>query len=198
MSTCEWLWGTEQQTVKLTVSDTKQNPMGDQNMSFEVFIARLPGDLPEIIHLGFELQQSQTETWMAEVVWEIEGGEYDGHLIIEILNSGKNGEDLPYVDETTHLRYWQVKVESMEETPVDPAFKLKSEGLHRIQRLMAEQYESMPEVENVDAEVKEMIEASAQLFYEERQAQARGETLHENDPEHPPFTDERGEFDPGD
>jgi hypothetical protein len=110
MSTCEWLWNTEKQAVKLTVSATRQNPVdGDQGLEFEVFLDKLPQD-----QLGFHLVQSEHEMWSAWVVWEIEGGPHDGDLLIEILNSGKNGEDLPYVDETTGLRYWQVSVEKDE------------------------------------------------------------------------------------
>jgi hypothetical protein len=113
MSTCKWLWNTERQVAKMRVANTLQNPCGDQNMEFEVFIDKLPGD-----QLGFHLDttENETDTWMAQVVWEIEDGKFDGHLIIEVLQNAGGGDglkfDLPYTDETTGLRFWQVAIET--------------------------------------------------------------------------------------
>lgn len=132
MSTCRWLQETEKQVVKMRIANTLQNPSGDQNMEFEVFITKLPGD-----ELGFHYptSKSDADTWMAQVVWEIQDGKFDGHLIIEVLQNAGAGDglkfDLPYTDETTGLRFWQVALEMDEESVemIDPAFKLNEQDM---------------------------------------------------------------------
>lgn len=174
MSTCRWLQETEQQVVKLIISDTRQNPDGDQKVPFEAYIMRLPGD-----QLGFYLDQAQDDRWEAWVLWEIEGGPFNGDLIIEVINPGLNEEGLPYVDEMTGLRYWQVKVDEPE--------------------IVYGPIESMPVVDEADI-AWDLIKrvggtTSGDKLHE---AEVREHRHSGDDPEHPPFTDEEGKFDPGD
>lgn len=213
MSTCKWLQETEKQAVKLTVSAVEQNP--EQGKVFEAFIEKLPGD-----QLGFHLPRTKHVAWTAWVVWEIEGGPHDGDLLIEVLANGLSEEGLPYHDEATGLRFWQVSVER-DEVEVDPEFKIETTELEN----MARTWYGLGTIQDeimADAKMKADILSAEQLQRagddpELERLKAWTEEQHHmdklnsgNDPglseeqidgllnEGRPFTDERGEFDPGD
>lgn len=171
MSTCRWLWETERQVAKLTVSDVTQNP--EKGKVFEAYIDKLPGD-----QLGFHLNYGlgETEYWSAWVIWEIEGGPHGGDILIEVLSNGLSSDELPYHDEMTGKRFWQVSIE-------------KDEMSVEMIKIVNDKLEGWSKDFGVP-----LTKFNDQL----QKAELREHRHSGDDPEQRPFTDERGEFDPGD